>query len=199
LESGVDFTPLPEVSQDGLMGGEDRQFCIRAERAHIPMYADPWPDIFHVYHAPEDVASIPEALGRLGMAHPTKAGLGDLVSLKLEALEPVPSQRGWTNIAPEFARGRLGQLPLMPEIEEAVYELPRGGQRILKVHCPVHHPFGFYRNRVRLFRVTLIDAKKFVFPPVVEHELFVGKLSGAVVDSATLSPIQQASIVETVA
>lgn len=199
LESGVDFTPVPEVSQDGLMAGEDRAFCIRAERAHIPMWADPWADVFHVYHSPEDVVQIPEALGRLGMTHPTKAGLGDLVSLKLEALEPVPTSRGWTNIAPESVRGRLGQIALMPEIEEVVYELQRGESRILKVHCPVHHPFPFYRNRIRLFRVTLVDCKPFGFPPVVETELFVGKLGGGVVDRATVSPVQVASIVETVA
>lgn len=196
LESGVDFSPVPGVPEQGLMAGEDRHFCIRAERAHLTMWADTWPDIFHIYHAPEDVAQIPTMVGRLGATHASRAHLGDLVSLRLEALEPLPGPQGWIQVAPQFARGRLGQLPLMPEIEEAVLDLGRGEERILKVHCPVHHPLPFYRNRVRLFRVTLLDCKPFGFPPVVEHELFVGRRSGAVLDTATLTPAQHASVAE---
>jgi hypothetical protein len=54
IEKGVSFDFVPGVPTDGMMAGEDRHFCLRAEALHLPMIADPWPDIFHVYH-PDDV------------------------------------------------------------------------------------------------------------------------------------------------
>lgn len=194
IDGGIDFTPVPGPPGQGLMNGEDRHFCMRATAAHIPMHADSWPDIFHIYHAPEDVERIPSALEVLGREHPTHAKLGDLISVKLEALEPVPNPNGWQHVAPHIARGRLGQLPLMPEIEEALYEVPRGGQRILKVHCSLAHPMPFYRGRVRLFRVTLLDVKPFGFPPVVSEELVPGEHSGAFLDQRALTEPQRASV-----
>ncbi len=194
IEGGINFSPVPGLPTDGLMAGEDRHFCIRAERAHIPMFADSWPDIFHIYHQPEDVERIPAVLTQLGTEHPKNAGLGDLVSLRLEALEPVPNQNGWAHVQPQIVRGRIGQLALMPELEEAVYSLPRGEQRIVKVHCSLAHPLPFYRGRVRLFRVTLLDVKHYGFPPVVEAEVFPGAQSGAFLDSSTLTDAQRASV-----
>lgn len=195
IEGGIDFSPVPGLPEQGLMAGEDRHFCLRAERAHIPMFADSWPDIFHIYHQPEDVERLPMVTGRLSQKHPTHAQLGDLVSLKLEALEPVPNNTGWQHVAPLHTRGRLGQIPLMPEIEDALYEIPRGEQRILKVHCPISHPMGFYRGRIRLFRVSLLDVKPFGFPPVVEAELFASQRSGAFVHQSDLTPVQQQDVV----
>lgn len=194
FEGGIDFTPVPGTPEQGLMAGEDRHFCMRAEGAHIPMFADSWPDIFHVYHAPEDVERIPLALQVLGAEHPMKAKLGDLISVKLEALEPVPNPSGWQHVAPHITRGRLGQLALMPELEEAVYALERGSQRIVKVHCPVSHPMPFYRGRVRLFRITLLDCKPYGFPPVVDVELFPGSQSGAFLDQQSLTEPQRGSV-----
>ena len=83
----------------------------------------------------------------------------------------------------------------MPEIEETVYELERGGQRIVKVHCSLAHPMAFYRGRVRLFRVTLLDCKPYSFPPVVDQEVFPGEHSGAVLDQRDLTEPQRLSVV----
>lgn len=180
LEAGVNFDYLPDVSQQGLMGGEDRHLCIRAERLHIPAYADCWPDIFHIYHADEDVARIPQMAERLGAAHPDRAELGDLVSLRLRPLEPVPVGPGrFQQVQPQLVRGRLGSVKLIPEIEEAVYTLERGKKTILRAHFPIHYPLPLLRGRTRLIEVTLLDVKRFGFPPVVEDDLHVGPNSGA--------------------
>ena len=195
LEAGITFDYLPDVPRDGLMGGEDRHFCIRAERAHLPMYGDNWIDAFHVYR-PEDEAKIPAMLKRLGTPHPVKPILGDLVSLKLQALEPLQTPRGLQQVAPQFVRGRLGQIPLLPELEEAVYSLSRGGITVVRAHCPVNHPVGYFRGRARLFRMTLIDCKPLCYPPVLEDELYLGAHSGTWVDRATLTPPLEAGILE---
>ena len=191
LEAGINFDPLPDVPQQGLMAGEDRQFCIRTERAHIEAFADPWPDIFHVYHADQHVPLIHEMVKRLGVQHPQTATLGDLVSLKIEALEPVPhGNGGWQAMPRQHVRGRLGQIAMMPELEEAVYSLSRGETRVVPVHMPIHHPLPYFRGRRRLIRLTLVDTKPFGFPPVLDAELFVGPKSGRVADTTTLTTQQ---------
>jgi hypothetical protein len=190
LESGISFEPVPDVPQQGLMGGEDRQFCIRAERGHIEAYADGWPDIFHIYHA-EQHALIPEMATRLSVTHSDSAKLGDLVSVKLEALEPLPHANGSLFSVPrQHVRGRLGALALMPEVEEAIYAIQRGQSVVVPVHFPIHHPVAFLRNRRRLIRVTLVDTKPYGFSPVVEQELFVGARSGRWADTTTLTTEQ---------
>lgn len=197
LEAGVNFDYLPDVPREGLMGGEDRHFCIRTERLHIDAYADPWPEQFHIYHAEGDIPRIPEMLKRLGAEHPKKARLGDLVSLRLRPLEPLPVAPGqFQQPQPVLLRGRLGQLALMPEIEEAVYGLIRGERCVVKCHFPIHYPAPFLRGRTRLIEVTLLDCKSFGFPPIVENELHVGQNSGAWHDRLTLVPNQLASIAE---
>jgi len=197
LEAGISFDPLPDVPQQGLLAGEDRQFCIRAERMHIQAFADAWPDQFHCYHAPEDVAMIPEMVKRLSTPHPTKATLGDLVSLKIEALEPVPHGNGsWQAMPRQHVRGRLGQIALMAELEEAVYSLSRGETKIVPVHFPIHHPLAYFRGRRRLIRLTLVDCKSLSWPPVLDAELFVGPHSGRFADTTTLSAQQLAGMAE---
>jgi hypothetical protein len=197
LEAGVNFEYLPDVPREGLMAGEDRHFCIRAERLHIDAWADTWPDIQHIYHADQDVPRIPEMLHRLGTPHPEKAQLGDLVSLKLRPLEPLPVSPGrFQQPTPILTRGRLGQLAMAPEIEEAVYELTRGERKVVRIHAPIHHPAPFLRGRTRLIEVTLLDCKPFSFPPVVEDELFVGPHSGAWIDRETLTDEQHESLAE---
>lgn len=199
LEAGINFDPVPDIPQQGLMAGEDRQFCIRTERSHIEAFADPFPDIFHVYHADQHIPQIPEMVKRLSIPHPTKAVLGDLVSLKLEALEPVPhGNGGWQQMPRQHVRGRLGQITLMPELEEAVYALSRGETQIVPVHFPVHHPLGYFRGKRRLIRLSLVDVKPLGWPPVLDAELFVGPRSGRWADTTTLSA-QQLSGMEEVA
>ena len=191
LEAGVDFSPAPDVPQVGLMAGEDRQFCITAERKHLDAWADPWPDAFHIYHASDDVPQIPGFVERLGMAHPDRAVLGDLVSLRLLAMEPVPQGPNWAHQPPQYVRGRLGSLPLMPELEEAIYGLHRGEKAVVRIHCPIHHPMPYLRGRSRLIEVTLIDCKPFQASPVIERELYISPQSKRVTDGLALTVEQQ--------
>jgi cellulose synthase/poly-beta-1,6-N-acetylglucosamine synthase-like glycosyltransferase len=64
LLRGVSFAPWPGNTIPGIGQGEDRHFCMRAEALHLKQVADPWPDLFHVYHRPEDEELIPEYLNR---------------------------------------------------------------------------------------------------------------------------------------
>lgn len=194
IEAGVSFEYLPDVPLQGLMAGEDRHFCIRAERLHIDAYADCWPDVFHLYHAPEDIARIPEMVARLGAPHPVRARLGDLVALTLRPLEPVPVGGGrYQHVPAIHPRGRLGQLALLPEVEEAVYGLERGQRCIVRAHFPPHHPVPQLRGRIRLIEVTLVDCKSFSLPPVVEDDMLVGVKSKTYQDDAMLNDAQRAS------
>jgi hypothetical protein len=176
LDAGVSFAPVPGNTGAGLMQGEDRHFCIRAEQLHLDMIADGWPDIFHIYHRPEDEALIPEMLGRLQREEWSPVSgthvspvLGDLVSLELYTLEPVQAQM----YAPtQHVRGRIGQVVLHPELEQALLSMERGETRIVRVHFGLDYPFAPYRGKAKLIRLTLIDHKPFGFPPVIEDEVF---------------------------
>jgi hypothetical protein len=178
LETGLNFEYLPDVPTVGLMGGEDRHFCIRAERMHIDAWADNFVDIFHVYHG-EDVAKIPEMVQRLGQDHPESASLGDLVSLRLRPLEPLPVAPGrFQQSQPVSVRGRLGQIGMLPHIEEAVYNLKRGEKTIVKCPFPISSSVPFLRGRNRLIEVTLLDCKPPCYPPVAEDDIGVLPSSG---------------------
>lgn len=188
LEAGVNYEYLPDVPQQGMMAGEDRHFCIRAERLHKAAWADPWPDIFHIYHD-DDRAHIPLMSNRLGMLHPRTARVGDLVSLKIRAVEPKPVGPGqYRHVAPQHVRGRLGAIPLAPELEEAVLDMTRGERRIVQAHHPVHHEQAWLRNRTCLYEVTLIDCKPVsCTQPVLDEELMIGAKGGKILDSTTLT------------
>lgn len=171
-ETGASFAPAEGVPQEGMMAGEDRQFCIRAERLHIAMYADPWPDIYHVYHLPHDLEGAGPYTARLGASHPDHPDHGGLVSLVSQPLEPIPQPNGsLANVGPVALRGRLGQLDLLQDIEDAVLLMKRGETRIVKARCGLDHPIGPYRGQRRLFRVTLVDCKPWGFPPLLEDDL----------------------------
>lgn len=179
LDNGASFAPVDGVPRVGLMAGEDRQFCIRAQQLHLDGWADAWPDIFHIYH-PTDVAKAPEYAARLSAPHADRANFGDLVNLTIAAIEPVPWQGGgFTGIPPQYVRGRLGALPLAPELEEAVYELKRGESKIVPVHFPAHYEVPFYRGKRRLIRVTLNDAKPLCWSPNLEDEVLRGVRAGS--------------------
>jgi hypothetical protein len=191
LEAGINFSPAPEVKQEGLMAGEDRQFCIKAERGHVEMWADPWPDIFHIYHRAEQVQHISAMLDRLGAEHPRQPQLGDLVNVVLTALEPIPTNNGWGQVPPQMVRGRLGALALAPELETAILSMERGSDRIIPMHCPIHHPMVYLRGRRRLIRVQLVDCKPFGAPPVLEEDLHI---TSQAQDLASLTPQQAAAL-----
>jgi hypothetical protein len=178
IEAGVSFEYLPDVPLQGLMGGEDRHFCIRAERLHIDAWADNWPCLYHIYHGDDDVPRIPEMAARLGAPHPVRARLGDLVSLRLRPLEPLQVGPGrYQHSPPVLARGRLGAMEMLPEIEEAVYGMDRGTKRIVRATFPLHHPMGQMRGRQRLIEVELVDCKPMSYPPVVDEDVLVGTKS----------------------
>ena len=108
LDAGVSFAPVPGVPQQGLMAGEDRQFCIRAQMLHLDDWADAWPDIFHIYH-PTDVAKAATYGTRLSEPHAARAVLGDLVNLTIQPIEPIPwGGGGFTAVPAQHAR------PLLP-------------------------------------------------------------------------------------
>lgn len=196
IESGVSFAYLPDVPREGMMAGEDRHFSIHAERRHIEAYADAWPDIFHLYR-PEDHGRIPEMVARLGQSHPRVARTGDLVSLRLRPLEPLPVGPGRYQGLPVVAvRGRLGSIPLAPELEEAAHTVHRGQSALVSVHMPYHHEFPQFRGQTRLIELTLIDVKHNGFAPVLENEMYLGPNSGAFIDYTTLDDQQHRSIRE---
>lgn len=194
LEAGIDFSPAPEIPQQGLMAGEDRQFCIKAERGHIDMWADPWPDIFHIYHRADHVALIPDLQARLSVEHPQSPVIGDLVNVVLTALEPIPTTNGWSQVAPQHVRGRLGTLALLPELEQVILQLTRGQETIVPVHMPIHYPMPYLRGRRRLIRVQLVDCKPFGYPPILEEDLHV--LPNRPQDLVSLTPQQVQAVLE---
>lgn len=172
LLKGVCFAPVPDNTGPGFMQGEDRHFCIRAERLHLRMAADGWPDIFHIYHRPDDEVLAPDMAQRLGTPHPQKpTSPMDLVSLTLTALEGLVTPQGYQRFPEQRVRGRLGALKLHPEIEGAIMQLSRGESRIVPVHFPLSWPLPPYRGQRRLIRVTLHDTKPYGFPPVIDREI----------------------------
>jgi hypothetical protein len=164
LTKGVSFDFLPDLPQEGMWQGEDRHLCVRAERLHVPMYADAWPDIAHIYH-PSQQEQAGEWLETLALESEGSPGLSDLVSLTTQAVEPVQSGPGqWTHLGKQHVRGVLGRLGLCPELEAAVKQMKRGDARIISVNYPMWSESQF-RGQKRLIQVTLVDWK-FNDPPV---------------------------------
>jgi len=179
----------------GMADGEDRHFCARAKALHLPLVADAWSDVYHAYH-PSEYDKLPTMIARLQPKHPDTASHGDLVSVLIEALEPVDdAARRRILPAPQYLRGRLGSLPVLPEIEEAVYGLTRRDSMLVKVRFPAHYEVASMRGSTRIMRLTLLDCKPFAYAPVIEQELFVATQSKRYLDSVTLTPEQVGSLV----
>ena len=202
LLRGVSFAKWPANNMPGIGQGEDRMFCLRAEHLHLKMTADPWPDVFHIYHHPEDVALIPEMVTRLGPILPAymqsapgesfheiprKPELGDDISVELTAMETIPTHQGNMRAPTQYVRGRLGKLRLVPELESAVLEMTRGEVRVVPVHFPLSYPFPPYRGQRRIIRLTLHDHRPHGFAPVIETELFVNQV-GSSIDTTQCPP-----------
>jgi hypothetical protein len=118
----------------GMLAGEDRTFCVMAERNHIEMYADAWPDIFHVYRPDDeqDINGILEEFTAADRYHALYPAYGDAVSLQVVPLED-------PHFGPAIVRGRVGQLKLLPELEAAVLSMQRGDRRLLRLAFPIHY------------------------------------------------------------
>lgn len=189
LEKGVSFAPVPEGLPQGPMSdGEDRHLSERARRLHVPLYADAWPDVYHAYH-PAEYPDAHSWVIKLSAQRPVQPNFGDLVSARVQNLEQ-------PEVAPQWVRGRLGVLGVVPELEEAIASLSVRGERVVRVHFPVHYPLEFYRLKSFLFHVKLLDCKLFRAPPVVERELIVGTKTNAIIDSTALAPVQLESVLE---
>lgn len=163
FRKGVNFTPLPDLPREGMWAGEDRHLCERATRLHVPMWADAWPDIFHVYHDRDrlDVAAWEDRLATVPDGPPRD---GHLVSLLLQPLEPVPIQGGGVSHLPQqHVRGEVQRLPIAREITDAVQEMRRGESRIVKIEYPMWS-LSPLRGQRRLMDVTLVDHKPFALP-----------------------------------
>lgn len=156
----VSFAPVGDVPSGGMSQGEDRHFCIRAERNYVELWADAWPDIFHVYR-PEDVQRIPDMLQKVDTSTEVPT-FGHLVSFTLEACEE-PALAGHV----EHIRGRLGQLRLLPDIENAISTMKVGDEQFLSVRFPEGYPIPQYRNSKRILRLRLLGAKPYSLPPVL--------------------------------
>lgn len=187
FEKGVNFSLLEDLPKEGMWVGEDRHFCVKCERLHIPMIADPWPDIFHIYH-PEDRVKAAEWTELLGETQDGNPNTGDLVSVRIEAVEAGPQ-------ALRLVRGRLGITKFLPEIAHAISQLTRGDSVLVAAHIPSHYPFVGYRNQRRLFRITLVDHKPYRFPPVVTQEIYQWK-TGPIQDGTELTMEQHKGLVE---
>lgn len=164
------FPRLDGLPSGGMWQGEDRTFSILAQRHHIPQTADPWPDIFHLYHPdqrdPEHMDSVSEWLSA---PRQTSAKYGDLISLTIENLS---SEALAGRVFP--VRGRLGGLGLLPEIEAAVLEMEPGDERLMELHFPAYWPADEIRGKVQVARVRLVDVKEFGLSPVLAEHGFRG-------------------------
>lgn len=182
LDKGVNFGYVPGVPREGMMAGEDRHFCLQAEAAHLPMLADPWPHIFHVYH-PEDRATVDQWLADLDNL---QWGRPAWVNLRVKMLEPLPTgPNQFSHVPPAVARVRLGCGQLLPDLERQVLDHLDGAPFIAEVLYPVHYAIPFLRGQKRLLEVTVVDWKVERGMPVLEQECPLG------VDLTAYTPEQQ--------
>ena len=160
LAKGVAYHPRVQGLPEGEMwGGEDRSLAIAAERLHVEQYADPWPDIVHLYspadRTPEAIAEGLEIIETLPQSY---AKPGDLVNFNVELMD-APERPASLSF-----RGRIGGLELLPEIEAALYDMKPGEERIVKAIYPSYWPAN--GGRPGILRVTLNDVKPFGYVPV---------------------------------
>lgn len=182
----VGFWPLIEgLPNHSMWQGEDRHFCVRAERNHVDLWADAWPDIWHCYY-PKDREEIETRLKELSfkrsdlfsvrdeeIVEATDAPrIGDLVSFTLSPIEE-PQLAGHT----EHIRGRLGTLRLVPDIERALQEMSVGEDRFVRVKFPIWYPLAPYRGQERTLRIRLLGAKPWRLPPTLADSSYASQSS----------------------
>lgn len=162
----VRFWPLVDgLPQHSMWQGEDRHFCVTAARNHVSLWADAWPDIFHVYR-PQDEFRMQAWLEQASLrrsdlcasddpedrAAADAPWIGDWVSFTVETMhEPVPLK--------EHVRGRLGQVRVLPEIEAALADMRVGDDRLVTLRYPLWYDIPAARGRETTLRVRLLDVK----------------------------------------
>ena len=172
LLAGVDFSYIPEVSQEGMMAGEDRHFCLKCESRHIPMVADPWPHIWHCYHASEipDLDARAQSLVGIRTKDVDKVRW---VSVRLKMLEPVQTgPNTWGMMPPHVQRIRIGAGQILPDLERQILKHLDGQPFVAAVHFPAHYPQAMLRGTKRLMDVLVIDSKTDEGIPVIEDEFY---------------------------
>jgi hypothetical protein len=161
----VGYWPLVDgLPEWGMWQGEDRHFCVKAQRNHVDLWADSWPDIWHCYR-PEDRKDIEWQLAALRPTIRMAPLVGDLVSFTLEPLEE-PNLAGYT----EHVRGRLGAIRMLPQIEEALQTMRAGEEMMLRVAFPRWYPVAQYRGQARLVRLKLLHCKPFAPHPSLDEK-----------------------------
>lgn len=164
IRKGVTYARVDGLAPGPMADGEDRHFCERARRLHVPLVADAWPDVWHCYR-PADVDRIGPMLDRLRASVVERPADGDCVSVRLDACEPLQTGRGMMLPEPQWVRGRLGCLPLIPALEAAVRATPVGETRLVAVTYPSGYELATLRGARRIVRVSVLDAKRYAEPP----------------------------------
>jgi hypothetical protein len=171
LQQGVTFDYVPGVSREGMMAGEDRHFCLQCESRHIPMYADPWPHIFHVYHA-RQIPEIDARMAALVGVSTTDPKAARWLNVRLRMLEPVPTGPGtFGHVAPHVVRARVGAAELLPDLEAQCLRHLDGLPFIAAIHYPATYEVDWLRGQRRLMEVTVIDAKTDAPQPTIDDEV----------------------------
>jgi hypothetical protein len=177
------WPPVEGLPSGGMWQGEDRHFCVTAERNHVELWADAWPDIWHCYR-PEDRAGIDAVSGMLSWNHERYNSIGcgtirtgDLVSFTIQPLEE-PQLAGYV----EHVRGRLGALKLLPEIENALQSMRVGQDRLVRVNFPVYYEIPHYRGQTKLLRVRLLGAKPYALHPTLSETTYSERGVSALVE-----------------
>jgi hypothetical protein len=161
----VAYSPLLDgLPSGGMWEGEDRSFCIRAERAHVELWADAWPDIWHCYRPgyAKDIERRLDYLSREDVVR--RPSFGDLISFTLEPLSE-PGLAGHK----QSVRGRLGAIPIADELEEYLSSASVGESALITVTFPVWSEIKEYRGTERVIRVTLLDVKPYSLPLSLEN------------------------------
>lgn len=154
LERGLGFWPLVDgLPSEGMWQGEDRHFCVRAERLHIELWCDAWPNVAHVYR-PEDRAEIDAWMSAHEVESEGVPLPGDWVSIAIE-----PCEEPQLALHRELVRGRLGLLRVLPEIEEALFSMRVGESKFVTPRFPIDYPIEAYRGQRRALRIHLLGAK----------------------------------------
>jgi hypothetical protein len=187
LEAGLNYDPLPDLPSGGMWQGEDRHFSVKAERAHIPMHADAWPDIYHVYR-PSDDENIEQAMNQLREPKQVRAKVGDMVSMRLSPLQE-PNLGEYSM----HLRGRVGQIECVPELEVTMLDMKVGDDRLMQISFPYWYPIDVYRNQKRTVRVEMLDIRPhrphigIPFPEQSETHSFYDDAQMEVMADATVS------------
>jgi len=165
-EAAAYFPFLDDLPHGGMWQGEDRHFCVRANRAHISLFGDGWSPIEHLYR-PMDSASIRDRVHSLDRRRPKAVSYDNWVRLRLQPMEI----QGWVGYA--HVRGRLGQLKLLPELEAEVMQIPVGESAIVKTHFPLWWPVEQLRGQSQLIKLDVMDAFPYSVPETrVENRPF---------------------------